>query len=825
MASKAIGNLVFNFGANMQGFDRAMNKAQKKLNKFGKNITKTGKSLSIGLTLPIVGLAAAAVKLGSDFEETDSKFKAVFSSLQSQAENTAQTFAESFGLSDKAAKTLLGDTGDLLVGFGFTESAALDLSKQVNELAVDLASFTNFQGGAEGASKALTKALVGETESAKSLGIVIRQGTPEYKARTKAIMESQGVTELQAKAINNLEIAISQSGKAIGDFERTQDSFANQLRVVKGDLENVGAEMGMILLPMAKDLVAWFKRIVERFQALSPETKEAIAKFALLAAAIGPVLIIIGKLSLGIGALIPTFTKLSVFLAANPYILLAAAIVGTAVAVYKLVDAFSSQYDSQAAIGKLNEQAAGRISGDMAKVRELTFAIESENASLETKEKALSTLKALYPEYYGQLDLANLASQDLQIATDKLRASLMQTARMDVYTERLKEIEGALMDVELRDGEPKGFTKFLTSSVPALGAVAKLLEESTDGQLDFAGAVQKGLDTSSVEKLKKEQTDLLDLMVELENKAGDSEDVSTPSLTPRTIGKTDGKGIDDASKKIQALGLEMEKVAATSVEIPKTLEKVESIDFPEKDDMPFGDWLFGLELFLETWAEGMEEVLDIAHTAMSSIGGLIGEVGNKEQVIFDNWKKNEEDKMETMEEDYQKEKEALEESDAFKRMTEEDQKTALLDLETNFNTAKGEMEEEVDIREKALKKKQAIRDKGLAIAQAIINTAEAVTAVIANPVLALFVGGLGAAQVATIASTPIPFAEGGLISGPVNALIGEASNISNPEVIAPLDKLKEYIRGPEKIEVVGKISGTDIVLSSAKTNINRLRSV
>ena len=70
--------------------------------------------------------------------------------LLKQAEETAHTFKESFGLSEQSAKDLLSSTGDLLVGFGFTEESALGLSTQVNQLAVDLASFTNFSGGAKG---------------------------------------------------------------------------------------------------------------------------------------------------------------------------------------------------------------------------------------------------------------------------------------------------------------------------------------------------------------------------------------------------------------------------------------------------------------------------------------------------------------------------------------------------------------------------------------------------------------------------------------------------------------------------------------------------
>ena len=279
MASKAVGLLTFNFGANMQGFDKAMKKAQRSLKKFGKNITRTGQTLSRNLTLPILGLAAAALKFGSDLEETDSKFNQVFSSIQKEAQETAKVFKDSFGLSELASKQLLADTGDLLVGFGFTEKAALDLSSQVNSLAVDLASFSNFEGGAEGASKALTKALVGETESAKALGIVIRQGTKEYKDRTLAIMKEQGVSILQAKAINNLEIAYSQSQKAIGDFSRTSGDFANQLRIVKGDLVDVASEMGSRLIPHAKIAIEKLKGLIKWFDGLSDSQKDNILKW------------------------------------------------------------------------------------------------------------------------------------------------------------------------------------------------------------------------------------------------------------------------------------------------------------------------------------------------------------------------------------------------------------------------------------------------------------------------------------------------------------------------------------------------------------------
>lgn len=294
MANKSVGYLTVMFGANLKGFDKAMRKAQRSIGKFGASMQRTGQTLTRSITIPVIGLGAAAVKMASDFEETDAKFKTVFSSIQREAEATARVFKSSFGLSSKAAKQMLGDTGDLLVGFGFTEKEALNLSKQVNELAVDLASFTNFSGGAEGASLALTKALLGERESIKSLGIAITE------ADLKSFAEDQGkvfkeLTRVE-KATLTYQLALKQSSKAVGDFARTSGGFANQTRILAGDLNDLGVEIGTMLLPVAQKLLTWAKGFVESIREMNPVLKQNILNFTLLAAAIGPLLSISGSL-------------------------------------------------------------------------------------------------------------------------------------------------------------------------------------------------------------------------------------------------------------------------------------------------------------------------------------------------------------------------------------------------------------------------------------------------------------------------------------------------------------------------------------------------
>lgn len=319
-------------------FSKSLKGIDKNLQATGRRIQSIGRTMSLAVTLPILALGVTAVKLASDFEETESKFNTVFSSIRQQANDTAKNLKTNFGLSSRAAFELLGDTGDLLVGFGFTEKAALEMSRQVNELAVDLASFTNVQGGAKSASAALTKALLGERESVKSLGISILES--DVKARVLLNTQKGLIFESnrQAKAVATLQIATEQSSKAIGDFERTSASFANQMRITRARLEDLGIQIGKIILPLAQKLLKVVKGWIQQFSALDASTKKIIVIIAGLTAALAPLLLILGVLmTTVIPGLITVFTALNLTMLANPVFLI---IAGIAALVIGIIIAF-----------------------------------------------------------------------------------------------------------------------------------------------------------------------------------------------------------------------------------------------------------------------------------------------------------------------------------------------------------------------------------------------------------------------------------------------------------------------------------------------------
>ena len=302
--------------AALKRFDDKIMQTKQNLNKLGDRSTQLGKSLTLFATAPILGLGGALVKAASDAEETSAKFGTVFSGIAEKATSAADRLDKSFGLSSTQAKELLGNTGDLLTGFGFTQDKALELSQGVQELAVDLASFTNFSGGAKGASAALTKALLGERESAKSLGIVINEELVKAKIKDlKASGKLKGASEQQAKAEATLQIALAQSKNAIGDYARTSDGFANSFRDFKSEVADLAVEFGEILLPIVKDLLNnYLKPAVRYFRSLSKGVKTTILVVAGLVAALGPLLLIFGLMANGLASVIGGFRALAFFI-------------------------------------------------------------------------------------------------------------------------------------------------------------------------------------------------------------------------------------------------------------------------------------------------------------------------------------------------------------------------------------------------------------------------------------------------------------------------------------------------------------------------------
>lgn len=306
----SIGDAFVRIRASMDDWEREMQgvteKASASLSSVGQKLSRAGQSMSLAVTLPIAGIGGLFLKTASDVEEMQSKFEAVFRESSADVAEWASSHASATSRSRYALQGYLAQLQDTFVPMGVARDEAAELAKQVTALGVDLGSFNNV--AEPEVINALTSALVGNHESVRRFGVVINQATLEQELLNMGIQGGVKEATEQEKMLARLNLILSMTADAQGDAARTSDSFANQMRGLKASAEEVAVELGQILIPIAKDVIGWVKAGVDWFKSLDDQWKVAIVVVGGLAAAIGPVLVVLGAMASGLAVLLPILT-------------------------------------------------------------------------------------------------------------------------------------------------------------------------------------------------------------------------------------------------------------------------------------------------------------------------------------------------------------------------------------------------------------------------------------------------------------------------------------------------------------------------------------
>lgn len=280
----------------INSFSKSMNKVQEKfsgLNKLADGLGSLGKGLTVGLTIPIVGLGTAATNLASDFNESLNKVGVAFGDNAKDVEQWSKTTLNKFGIAQGTALDVSSTFGDMATSMGLNTKEASTMAMSMTGLAGDLSSFKNI--GVDQAMTALNGVFTGETESLKTLGIVMTQTNLDafalangFGKTTKEMTEAEKVNLRYAYVMNATK-------NAQGDFANTSDGTANSMRIFKESLKQLGATIGQNLLPMITPIVQKFTDIVMKISELDSGTQEMIVKIGLILAAVGPVLLVVSK--------------------------------------------------------------------------------------------------------------------------------------------------------------------------------------------------------------------------------------------------------------------------------------------------------------------------------------------------------------------------------------------------------------------------------------------------------------------------------------------------------------------------------------------------
>lgn len=267
------------------------------LKKTGESIAKVGTKLTAGLTTPIVAVGTASVMASAHVQEMESKFNTVFKTISAEADAWSTNYANAIGRSKYEIKEAISNQADLMIGMGMTEEVAGDLSKKYTSLAYDLASFNNVNDAT--ALEAMTKAMFGETEMAKQLGLNLNATTMENSEYVKSLGKSWSALTQAERAEAYYQEALKQSVNAVGDAERTSDSFTNQLKRLKGGLYDLSVEIGKVMIPFLTEVASGMNEVISKVTQLladNPALAQTIVAIGLALATLGPGLLIVGKL-------------------------------------------------------------------------------------------------------------------------------------------------------------------------------------------------------------------------------------------------------------------------------------------------------------------------------------------------------------------------------------------------------------------------------------------------------------------------------------------------------------------------------------------------
>lgn len=252
------------------GLDLVVNQGQFKQQMQGiTNIAKkAGATLaSVFAIKKVIDFGASCIELGSNLSEVQNVVDVTFTTMSKQLDSFAQSAEINFGLSETMAKKFAGTFGAMSKAFGFNEKAAYEMSTTLTGLSGDVASFYNISQD-ESYTK-LKSVFTGETESLKDLGIVMTQSALDAYAL------ANGYGKVTAKMLEAEKVALryqfvqDQLILATGDFSRTSDGWANQIRILNLQFDSLKATIGQGLINVFTPVVKVVNSLINKLMTLA----------------------------------------------------------------------------------------------------------------------------------------------------------------------------------------------------------------------------------------------------------------------------------------------------------------------------------------------------------------------------------------------------------------------------------------------------------------------------------------------------------------------------------------------------------------------------
>ena len=391
MADAKLTSLIIKIAANGASAQAELKTLEREVGKFAKNMERLGSTMSKYLTAPLVAAGAVAVNAANTQMQAEAR---LLTALKGREDIQGRLLKQAAELQ---SRSIYGDEAVIeqqafLAALGLTES---QINATINAAAqLSAALGMEFSSAVRNLSKTYS-GLAGE----------LGESIPALRELTQEEMKAGGAI---AYVNNNYK----------GFAETMATTGMGPLQQLKNSLGDLAEQFDTILVPIVQKMATHLKEIVERFQQLSPRTRELITSVAALA--FGPLLIVGGKLVVGVKTLIPLIPTLGAALKS-----FTTTAVGGAVSAIGGLLAIAAA--AVAEIKKIKREFAESVkteaydkgysltmtSFSSASTAEVERALKEQQAALDTLASAKGKLTAAEYDRLGQLPGIIAALQDI----------------------------------------------------------------------------------------------------------------------------------------------------------------------------------------------------------------------------------------------------------------------------------------------------------------------------------------------------------------------------------------------------------------------------
>ena len=262
------GSIILTTKVDTSGINQGMNSIKNVVSKVGAAI-----GVAFGVSV-LINFGKAAINLASDLQEVQNVVDVAFGHMAYRMEQFADTAIETFGISKLTAKQTGSSYMAMAKGMQIADDAAADMALTLTGLSADMASFYNIHQSE--ARTALSAVFTGETETLKRYGILITEVNLQEYARQQGITKSINAMTQQEKVMLRYRYVLQATQLAQGDFVRTQDSWANQTRILaerRKEMQTVFGEafmtIGSLVLPVINSIIVGLTKVAEAARAVA----------------------------------------------------------------------------------------------------------------------------------------------------------------------------------------------------------------------------------------------------------------------------------------------------------------------------------------------------------------------------------------------------------------------------------------------------------------------------------------------------------------------------------------------------------------------------